>query len=142
MELKKRSFTKLAMVGFVILGLAGCNNGDESEQAITFGVEDLPAWVREMSTDEDWEAHFDSLTPEELELFFTEGVAAMQERPVAPEGSGQQPVIVTPGQNECAGAMIMNENGIECVDLEDLLDSEEIDDDTRERIQEALDNQD
>ena len=147
MALKKKSFTKLAMIGVfavVVLGLAGCNDSDESEQAGAFGVEDLPTWVRAMTTDEDWEAHFDSLTPEELELFFTEGLGAMSEPPAAPEDSGHQMQIAVPGQGgDCNGGLMrMDGNGMECVDLEDLLDSEDLDEETRQRIKEALDNQD
>jgi len=142
MEFKKKGFKKWAMMGLfavIVLGLTGCN--DSYEPARAFGVEDLPQWVRGAGTDADWEMFFDELTDEALELFFTEGLGAMNEPPVAPEGSGYQHQMAAPGQNECAGAMRMNENGMECVDLEDLLDSEDLDDETRERIEEVLRNQ-
>lgn len=130
----------LSLTVFVALVLTACNT--ESVQVATFGVEDLPTWIREMSSDADWQRHFDSLTPEELELFFTEGLGAMHEPPVAPEGSGHQTHISFGGGEECSGAWRMDENGMECVDLEELLESDELDDETRENIREALGNQD
>ena len=144
MTLKKKGLKKWVMVGLfttVVLGLTGCSNS-ESEQATTFGVEDLPQWVREMTSDEDWELFFDTLEPEELELFFTEGIGAMNEPPVAPEGSGHQMFVSPPGgEGGCAGTTRWTENGVECVDLEDLLESDDIDDETRRLIQEVLDDE-
>ena len=119
---------------FVVLGLTACGGTVENEDR-AFGVEDLPEWLRTMTTDEDWEESFSSLTPEELELFFTEGLGAMDEPPVpedAPEGS--QSTIVAPGQDDCDGSLVMNENGLECIALEDL------DDDLREIIENELNN--
>jgi len=128
MKLRKKGFTKMVMLGVfvtIILGLVGCNDSDvsqdTSESAATFGLDDLPEWLRSQGTDEALQEFLDGMTPEDLEAFFTEGPGSMDEPPTAPEGSGHQSVFAVPGQDgDCDGAMQMTENGLECIDLEDL----------------------
>jgi len=121
----KTGFTKSAVIGVFaisIFGLTGCSsNPTEPEPA--FGVEDLPNWVREMTTDEEWQYLFDGFTPEELELFFTEGLGSRQEMPTPSPGSGHQMQIVAPGQGGQpggSGIMIFGDDGWEDIDYDDL----------------------
>jgi hypothetical protein len=123
MKLKKSDSMKLVRIAvftFAILGLTACN-GTLEKSDTAFGVEDLPKWVRTMVTDDDWEKIFNSKTPEELELFFMEGLGSMDERPTTPEGSQEQ--IVLPGQEQTGpGYHMMTEDGLVDVDPEDLDD--------------------
>lgn len=119
MILKKSDFMKLVRIAvftFAILGLTACT-GTLEKPDTAFGVEDLPKWVRTMVTDDDWKEIFNSMTPEELELFFTEGLGSMDERPTVPEGTQEQ--IVLPGQERSgSGYHMMTEDGLIEVDDE------------------------
>lgn len=121
MILKKSDFMKLVRIAvftFAIVGLTACTSTLEKPDT-AFGVEDLPKWIRTMETDDHWEEVFNSMTPAELELFFTEGLGSMDERPPAPEGTQEQ--IVLPGQQQSGpGYHMMTENGLfEVEDLDD-----------------------
>jgi len=93
MEVMKKNLTKLVLAGvltIVILRLTACNGRSEDipeEDVRAFGVEDLPDWIRNSSTDEDLEYFLSAMSPEALEIFFTSGAGSMQEPPEIPEGS-------------------------------------------------------
>lgn len=124
MKLKKSNFKKLvgiAVFAFAIVGLTACTGSLEKPDT-AFDVEDLPKWIRTMATDNEWDEIFNSMTPEELELFFTEGLGSMDERQPAPEGTQEH--IVLPGQEQSGpGYHKMTENGLKDVDPEDLEDA-------------------
>lgn len=132
--MKKNKIKGLLLV-FVVLGLTACDGavknqdspsvgGSSSESAqgdISF-FDDFPEWYQDFLTEEDKQMFLDSMTEEQLEEM-REQVEGLD--PEMLEGTERKIVRPgEPGEDDCdGGAMQMNENGLECVALEDLDDA-------------------
>ena len=128
MELKKKSFTKLAMLGvfvIVVLGLTACGSRSEiqdsptettateqraggssrvNEQMDISVFDDFPEWWRDATSEEEKLMILDAFTAEELEEFREQ---VEEWGPTIQEGA--QHVIVKPGDDSLT---IGEENGL------------------------------
>lgn len=142
MRLKKKSFTKLAMVGgfaLVVLSLAACNDTIDNQDLPTESMEaeqrtgsssnesaqndlsvfdDFPEWWRDSFTEEEKQIFLDAWTPEDLAQARKEAEEWGESGPPVREGAQQ--VIVGPDEGTGGGAWRMTEDGLVEIDADEI----------------------